>query len=127
MTNTPKSNNPNFEERAYQLNPNATFEEKLHDKLGAYHIEFNGVVPHEPFYGTGNPDNDLQPGERCDTELKNELVEAISNLVEEENKESIKKAFQDFVNKHSNKGLEEDDWFECEHEYIRNFIKELDE
>lgn len=54
----------------------STIEKILRDLLGGYHLELNGVMAHDPWYGGKDPDSDLKDGERCDDHVKDRFVES---------------------------------------------------
>lgn len=72
------------EQKAKTIRADATIEERIQDYLGKFHIEYNGVMPHEPFYGDDGEDSGLPPGVRCDTDVKKEIVDQFLTLIQSE-------------------------------------------
>lgn len=61
--------------------------DRIQDYFGAYHIEINGSSYHDPFYL-----DQEEGGGRCDTEIKQEILEYLDRQIQSARRESIEEA-----------------------------------
>lgn len=63
----------------FAYNKKLSYEERIRDFLGKYHITYNGVRAHNPFM----LEYEGQPNKRCDDDCKDEVVNFIQYLINE--------------------------------------------
>lgn len=97
-----KDTTKQMEEKQVCVNPSydksLPIEKRLADFLGKYHIIYNGSQAHEPFMLK----YEGKPNDRCDTDIKKEIIEYVSPLFASEKRRLLQEIEEEVKKRRKN-------------------------